>query len=396
MVSEVHAAVSKRASTPQRKAPARSGKPSAKQTVKSTNKVSKQVSKGVSKGASKGSTKSVQRRPRGPNRVVHERPVPWMKGNLPNVQAFASLVVDLETGEEFFSRHSDTERPIASISKLAATLVVVERGLDLDALTTMSRIDAEVARGGAPSRLLEGMTVSNRDLLHAALLGSDNRAVSAMGRAVNLSASALAAEMTKRASSLGLKHTRFREPTGLSPENVSTPREIIALLRTAMANPTLATVLRRMEYDAHPVSRPPIHYVSTYRPAARSNAEILGGKTGYNDFARYCLVVAARVDGHRFGMAFLGSEGKLTRFGDFGRVADWLVARKPKGTPGTALASAPAAPNQGSAPVDKTAPGPMQEPVVEPPAAATLIPPAPDEPAPAAVLAGPGAAPSSL
>jgi serine-type D-Ala-D-Ala endopeptidase (penicillin-binding protein 7) len=191
------------------------------------------------------------------------------------------------------------------------------------------------------------MTLSNRDLLHAALLGSDNRAVSALGRAVGLSAAPLAEAMTRKAQQIGLKHTRFREPTGLSPENVSTPREILAMLRAAMANPILGPVLRRVEYDAHPVARAAIRYVNTHRPAHRSSTEILGGKTGYNDAARYCLVLASRVDGHNYGMAFLGTEGKLTRFGDVARMTDWIVLHKPERQPaaGPALAgAAPAAP----------------------------------------------------
>lgn len=288
---------------------------------------------------------------RKPRRRPAPRPaapvVPWMKGNLPNVQSAAALTLDLDSGAELYAKRADTERPIASISKLAAALVAMDRGLDLTELTTITETDAEVARGGARSRLLTGMTVSNLDLLHAGLLGSDNRAISAMGRALGLSAAEYAREMTKTVRALGLKHTRFREPTGLSRENVSTPRETIAMLSATLAHPTLAGVLGRLEYSAHPVSRPSIPYVNTYKPALRRNTEILGGKTGFNDFARYCLVLCARVDGRKLGLAFLGAEGKLTRFGDFARVADWVVATKPhpKPTPplGTGMAAAPGA-----------------------------------------------------
>jgi D-alanyl-D-alanine carboxypeptidase len=69
---------------------------------------------------------------------------------------------------------------------------------------------------------------------------------------------------------------------------------------------------------------------------------VLGGKTGYNDTARYCLVLAARLNGRRYGMAFLGTEGKLTRFADVGRVEDWIIAHRPQ--PGGALARAGGAP----------------------------------------------------
>jgi D-alanyl-D-alanine endopeptidase (penicillin-binding protein 7) len=270
-----------------------------------------------------------------------ERLVPAIKRGQPNVQARASLVID-ESGTQIFSHNPDMERPIASISKLAAVLVVMDKGLELEGLSTINKTDAEVAKGGAKSRLLEGMTLSNRDLLHAAMLGSDNRAIPALGRAVKLSPSQLAAAMNAKAKQLGLKNTRFQEPTGLSVNNVSTPREVIVLLKQVIANPVLGPITHRPEYDAHPVGKPPIRYVNTDRRASRSNVQLLGGKTGYNDFARYCLVVATKVEGRTIFMSFLGDEGELTRFGDVARVADWIVAHKSKTEVAAAAPAAPA------------------------------------------------------
>ena len=293
------------------------GKPAPKKTAKAKLKI-------------KPAKKTHGKKPFAKKKALLEKHVVAVKGNLPNVLSLGALVVDLDSGREIFARKPDQPRAIASISKLAATLVVMDHNLDLDGLTTMKKIDSEVARGGAPSRLLEGMTLSNRDLLHAALLGSDNRAISALGRAVGLTTTQLTSAMNKKAASLELRGTRFREPTGLSPENMSTPREILQLLRAAMSHPILGPIVRKPEYDAHPVGRPPVRYVSTHRPAARPSVQILGGKTGYNDTARYCLVIAARVDGRNYGMALLGTEGKLTRFGDVARVIDWLVTHKAK------------------------------------------------------------------
>ena len=142
-----------------------------------------------------------------------------------------------EGGRAVFAKNPDKERPIASISKLAATLVVAEKGVELEGLSTINKNDIEVAKGGARSRLFEGMTLSNRDLLHSALMGSDNRAIPALGRAVKLTPAQLTTAMNAKARALGLKNTRFHEPTGLSTGNVSTPREIIAMLRAVMANP---------------------------------------------------------------------------------------------------------------------------------------------------------------
>ena len=216
-----------------------------------------------------------------------------------------------------------------------------------------------MAKGGARSRLFEGLTLSNRDLLHSALMGSDNRAIPALGRAVKLTPPQLTTAMNAKARALGLKSTRFHEPTGLSTGNVSTPREIITMLRAVMANQILAPITRRAEYDAHPVGKPPIHYNNTNHPAARGNVQVLGGKTGYNDEARYCLVVATKIDGRNYYMAFLGDDGKMTRFGDVARVADWIISHPQKLPP--PLKPAPPVP---------FAPPPEQEPVAAAPAGA--------------------------
>ena len=271
--------------------------------------------------------------------VFLERHVVATKGGLPNVQALGALVVD-EMGHDVYARNPDKERPIASISKLAATLTIADKGLELDGLSTIEKTDVDVAKGGARSRLFDGMTLSNRDLLHAALMGSDNRAIPALGRAVKLSPSQLTAAMNARVHALGLKNTRFFEPTGLSPNNVSTPRETIKMLRAVMDHPMLGPITQRVEYDAHPVGKAPIKYINTDHAASRGTIQVLAGKTGYNDVARYCLVVATRIDGRLYFMSFLSNEGKLTRFGDVARVADWLLSHKPKGAPAIAMAPA--------------------------------------------------------
>jgi D-alanyl-D-alanine endopeptidase (penicillin-binding protein 7) len=313
--------------------PSASAKKSDKKSDKGKAKAKKPDKKADKKSGKKVGKKSAQPAPKHHH---SEQRVVAMKGNLPNVQSLGALVIDLDTGQELFARRPDNPRAIASISKLAALLTVMDKAPDLEGLTTIKKVDADVARGGAKSRLLEGLTLSNRDLLHAALLGSDNRAVSALGRAVGFGSSQFTAAMNRKVATLGLRYTRFREPTGLSADNQSTPRETIAMLKTAMAHPVLGPILRKPEYDAHPVSKPPIHYVNTHRPAARANVQILGGKTGYNDSARYCLVIAARIGERSYGMAFLGTEGDHTRFGDVARVADWLISHKPKRGPSTA------------------------------------------------------------
>ena len=350
--------------------------------------------------------------------VERERPVSATRGGLPNVQAQAALVID-EGGRAIFAKNADKERPIASISKLAATLVVAEKGVELEGLSTINKNDVEVAKGGARSRLFEGLTLSNRDLLHSALMGSDNRAIPALGRAVKLTPAQLTTAMNAKARALGLKSTRFHEPTGLSTGNVSTPREIITMLRAVMANQILAPITARASYDAHPVGKPPIHYNNTNHPAARGNVQVLGGKTGYNDEARYCLVVATKIDGRNYYMAFLGDDGKMTRFGDVARVADWIISHPQKLPPPLKpappvpfapppeqelVAAGAATPASPAAPAAPAAPAKLPVPVVprsaqEPIAAGPTTPPAPlpvDVAAPPSTPAASGAPPSTV
>ncbi len=265
-------------------------------------------------------------RPR--RRAVRSRPIAvYTRDGQPNVQAQAAVVVDLASGTELFQKNPDEVRPIASISKLMAAMVVVEHKLDLDATTTISAVDRDTAQGGARSRLPVGMQFTHRDLLHAALIASDNRAVPALGRAVGLNPPALTAEMNKKALALGLKRTSFGDPTGLDDRNRSTPREVAKLLQAALQIPLISEITRKAHYVASPVGKPRwrIEYTNTDQIARGSRHTVLGGKTGYTDLAGYCLAIAARLAGTReVAMVFLGAHGKLTRFGDFSRVAQWI------------------------------------------------------------------------
>jgi serine-type D-Ala-D-Ala endopeptidase (penicillin-binding protein 7) len=250
----------------------------------------------------------------------------------PNILAHSAVVVDLKNGEELFTRNPDEVRAIASLSKLMAAMAVLDANIPLEQTTAITEEDRKVARGGAKSRLLVGMELSNRDLLHAALLASDNRSIPAMGRGAGLSPQELTAAMNKKAQELGLEKTHFEDPTGLNPGNVSTAREQVKALKAALGYPLIAAISRKAQHDVTVVGGKSkglkIRLFNTDRVARAGREQILGGKTGYNDIARYCLVIAAKIEGREIAMAFLGAEGKLTRFGDFHRVSQWLTQQR--------------------------------------------------------------------
>lgn len=248
---------------------------------------------------------------------------------LPNVQSVAALVVDLQSGSVLFERDADSLRPIASISKLVGALVFHEDcKVDPTQLHEMTTRNRDAAKGGDKSKLTTGWSYSVRDLLHAALMRSDNRALPALGEACGMDPQRFGEKMTERVRRLGLTRTFFREPNGLSPENVSTPREVLVFLREVVKYSELAAIMATQEHviTAHKGGKTrEIKIKNTDRLLSKDLATIIGGKTGYTDLARYCFTVAARMkDKRELGMVFLGAEGRHTRFADFTRVVRWL------------------------------------------------------------------------
>jgi D-alanyl-D-alanine endopeptidase (penicillin-binding protein 7) len=207
--------------------------------------------------------------------------------------------------------------------------------LPLTETVTINRTDRDYAVGGAKTRLSVDYTFTNHDLLRAMLIASDNRAPSALGRGLGLDAEAWIAAINTYLDEIGLTHTEFTDLPGLRG-NVSTARDMAAAFRLAWKDPVLREILSTEEIHIYSTAprRMEIKYFNTNRLLVRDKYEVLGGKTGYTDAAGFCLVTGARINGREVVMVFLGSWGKLTRYGDFGRVADWVA----EGMPNSALA----------------------------------------------------------
>lgn len=265
-----------------------------------------------------------------------QRIEPFTSEGLPNVQAPRAVVVDARTGEEIYARHANESAAIASTGKIFVAMVVRERGIDLDGLTEIADVDRMYARGGARTRLDVGHRFRNVDLLRAMLVSSDNRAPTALGRAVGLSPEQLVASMNQLAARLGLSQTRFTDPSGLRG-NVSTAREMAVALRAALADPVLAEILGTRAVTVRSRHGKPrvIDYRNTNRALHSARYDVIAGKTGFTNAAGYCLLIAARIAGREVIMVFLGETHELTRFGDFERVARWMMGGSTAPRPGT-------------------------------------------------------------
>jgi len=249
--------------------------------------------------------------------------------SLPDIKSRSAIVLDAATGQEIFGKDADEIRPIASTTKIFVA-IAVRKQLDLDGWTEITKLDARFAAGGARTRLDIGQKFRNKDLLRAMLIASDNRAPTALARGAGMSPDDLVAAMNAIAKDLELQHTKFTDPNGLRG-NVSTAREMAVALRAALDDEVLRTILAQESADV--VSKDhyaKIHYESTNQPLVAGRWHVTGGKTGYTRPAGYCFITGAKISDRNVVMAFLGADGKLTRFDDFNRVAEWLE----RGAPG--------------------------------------------------------------
>jgi D-alanyl-D-alanine endopeptidase (penicillin-binding protein 7) len=261
--------------------------------------------------------------------VVASAAVPLDEDGGPTLTAEAVLVLDTKTGKPLLARRASEVRSIASLTKLMAALVFINRGLKLDEGTVVNRDDWKVALDGCRTRLELKWTYSNRDLLHAALMSSDNRAVSALGRAVGLHANALVQAMNEQARKMGLRKTQFRGPVGIEPENVSTAWEMSRIVRAASHNKVLREIMGKKEHRVVPMRGYLKRWYRNTNPLVGSTKDttFLASKTGYNQKAGYC--VATVVELPRRGVVtvvLLGSKRKADRVRDLRRVLRWLRA----------------------------------------------------------------------
>ena len=256
---------------------------------------------------------------------------------LPDKMALRSsvaLVQDLESGELLFEKNSETVLPIASITKLMTAIVVLEGKLDLEQRVVISQDDVTSTRSARiRGRLRPGSTLTRDDLLLLALMASDNRAAAALARTAPGGSDDFVAAMNREAERLGLHDTRFSDPTGLSPDNVSSAQDLAKLVKAAHAYPLIREYSTRR--SAHVKARGGTVGFSNTNSLVRSGKwDIELSKTGYIHAAGRCLVMYVRVASRDLVVVLLDSYGKYSRIGDAQRIRKWLetsVLREPRG-----------------------------------------------------------------
>lgn len=238
------------------------------------------------------------------------------------LKSSVALVVDQDTKEVLFSKNEQAVLPIASITKLMTGLLVSEAHLPMDEPIVISQADVDMEKGSS-SRLAVGTELSRGELLHLALMSSENRAAHALGRTYPGGLAHFVELMNARAKALGMHDTNYAEPTGLSSKNQSSARDLATLVNFAYGDPTLRELSTSTGYQVE-VGRRTLQFNNTNRLVKNPAWDIGLQKTGYITEAGQCLVMQAKIAGRKLIMVFLDSAGKLSRIADAERVRHWV------------------------------------------------------------------------
>ncbi len=244
-----------------------------------------------------------------------------------SLRSSVALVMDQNTNEVLFQKNAAAVLPIASITKLMTALVVMDARLPMDEVLTITEEDRDTEKHSS-SRLRFGTQLTRQELLLLALMSSENRAASALGRHYPGGLPAFVQAMNRKARELGMNDSHFVDSSGLSSSNVSSALDLARLVKAAYRNPTIRAFSTQTEHEVNVLGRTQ-HYVSTNRLVRGGNWDIGLQKTGFISEAGRCLVMQARVGGRDVVMVFLDSSGNLTRFADANRVRDWLEHSPP-------------------------------------------------------------------
>ena len=238
------------------------------------------------------------------------------------VQSSAALVQDPVTGSVLFEKNASMVVPIASITKLMTAMVVLDTVPALNEVLTVTEEDVDTLKG-TRSRLVVGTRLTREEMLHLALMSSENRAASALSRHYPGGREAFIAAMNQKARDLGLDDTQFADPTGLTAANVSSARDLAKMVTAAYNYPLIREFSTSAERQVM-VGKRMQSFHNTNSLVKSPSWEIGLQKTGYISEAGKCLVMHTWLNNKPTVIVLLDSWGKMTRIGDANRIKRWV------------------------------------------------------------------------
>mgnify|MGYP006282752461 CR=1 FL=1 len=239
-----------------------------------------------------------------------------------NLASAAALVMDNESGQVLYGKNADSVLPIASITKLMTAMVVLDANLDPEERLTVTNEDVDWLRG-SHSRLAVGVTLTRDEMLRLALMASENRAAFALSRYYPGGREAFVQSMNLKAIVLGMRGTRYADPTGLSSSNVSTAEDLARLVRAGHEYDKIREYSTMSNFALNVGGRP-MQFRNTNGLVMSPDWEIGLSKTGFINEAGRCLVMQAKLAGRAVVIVLLDSVGRYTRTADATRIRRWL------------------------------------------------------------------------
>jgi len=243
---------------------------------------------------------------------------------LPKLKSSSVLIIDQSDSTVLYSRRADVAAPIASLTKLMTALVVLDAKQSLSQPLEITSAETDLPRGGM-SRLSVGTVLTRGDLMHLALMSSENRAAHALGVNYPGGLPAMVNAMNRKAAALGMTSAHFVDPTGLSSENVASPEDLSKLVIAASHNSSIREYSTDQRYTVR-VHQHLVEFHNTDNLVANPLWNIIVQKTGYITEAGKCLVMETVIEGRNVIIVLLDSAGKLTRVADAKRVRSWMEA----------------------------------------------------------------------
>ena len=265
--------------------------------------------------------------------VAARRATELVAAGTPHLKSSAALVIDVENGSTLYGKNTQNVTPIASITKLMTSMVVLDARLSPDETIYIDAADYDSLKHTS-SRLGMGTGLPRRDMLRLALMSSENRAAAALSRAYPGGSEAFVAAMNRKAVELGMFRTRFVDSTGLSSENVSTAEDLAKMVKGAYEYPLIREFTTTAAHEVATAAGRSLQFRNSNGLVKNPTWEIGLSKTGYISEAGRCLVMQAQIATRPVIIVLLDSWGRQTRIGDANRIKKWLeshVGRRPLG-----------------------------------------------------------------
>jgi D-alanyl-D-alanine endopeptidase (penicillin-binding protein 7) len=251
--------------------------------------------------------------------------------------AGSALLIDLKTGKELYSSNPDLRLPVASVTKLMTAMVVLDAKLPLDEVLPITIRDTKEMQG-VYSRVRIGSEISRRDMLHLALMSSENRAAASLAHHYPGGHAAFVAAMNAKAKALGMHNSHFVEPTGMSERNVATARDLALMIKATQQYPLIGQF--STDSEATVTFRKPTYtlgFRNTNALVRKPDWDIGMSKTGFTNAAGRCLVMLTSMNQRSVAFVVLGAFGKYTHMADANRLKRWMETGKVTPVPAAAL-----------------------------------------------------------